>query len=202
MVRVLLGALALIFAGTFATAQSSYKIQPGDVLRIEVLEDQSLNRDALVLPDGTVSVPLVGSVAASGQTLGSVQGAIISAMASNFASAPNVFVTIKALTGAPVSTGSTRSSSISVYIMGAVSNPGKAKIRSGTTMLQFLAEAGGLSKFAAKKRIQLRRTDTRTGQTMVYPFNLKAIENGSTSANAIVLQSGDVIVVPERRLFE
>lgn len=201
MVRVLLGALALIFVGTFATAQSSYKIQPGDIIRIEVLEDQSLNRDALVLPDGTVSVPLVGSVAASGQTLGAIQGAITSAMASNFASTPNVFVTIKTLTAAPVSTGSSRSSSISVYIMGAVSNPGKAKIRSGTTMLQFLAEAGGLSKFAAKKRIQLRRTNSN-GQTTVYPFNLKAIENGSTGTNAIVLQSGDVIVVPERRLFE
>lgn len=202
MVRLLLSALALIFVGTFATAQSSYKIQPGDVLRIEVLEDQSLNRDALVLPDGTVSVPLVGSVAAGGQTLGAVQGAIVSAMTPSFASAPNVFVTIKALTGAPVSTGSTGSSSISVYIMGAVNSPGKAKVRSGTTLLQFLAESGGFSKFAAKKRVQLRRTDTRTGQTTVHQFNYQAIENGSAGANAIVLQSGDVIVVPERRLFE
>ena len=200
MVRLLLSALALIFVGTFATAQSSYKIQPGDILSIEVLEDASLNRDALVLPDGTVSVPLVGSISASGQTLGAVQGSIISAMTPNFASAPNVFVTIKALTGAPVSTG--RSSSISVFIMGAVANPGKAKIRAGTTMLQFLAEAGGFTKFAATKRIQLRRVNSKSGQTTVYEYNYKAIENGSSSATSIVLQSGDVIVVPERRLFE
>ena len=202
MIRVLIGALALVFTGTFATAQSSYKIQPGDVLRIEVLEDQTLNRDALVLPDGTVSVPLVGSLSASGQTLGAVPSSITSAMSSNFASTPNVFVTIKSLTGAPVSTSTGRSSSISVYIMGAVGSPGKVKVRAGTTMLQFLAEAGGLSKFAAKKRIQLRRIDSQTGQTTVYPYNLKAIENGSAGSGAVVLQTGDVIVVPERRLFE
>lgn len=200
MVRLLISAMALIFFGSVATAQSSYQIQPGDVIRIEVLEDASLNRDALVLPDGSIGVPLVGSISAGGQTLGAVQAAIVAAMTPNFASPPNVFVTVKALTRAAASSGI--SSSISVFIMGAVNNPGKASVSSGTTMLQFLAEAGGFSKFAATKRIQLRRVDKSTGQTNVYGFNYKAIENGSATANMIVLQSGDVIVVPERRLFE
>lgn len=201
MTRVLLSTLMLIIFGTVASAQSSYNIQPGDVLRIEVLEDQTLNRDALVLPDGTVSVPLVGSIAAGGQTLGAVQASIVSGLAPNFATAPSVFVTVKALTGAaPVSKSS--GSSLRIYIMGAVNNPGRASVRSGTTMLQFLAESGGFTKFAAKKRIQLRRTDRRTGATSIYNYNYKAVENGSSTANTIVLQSGDVIVVPERRLFE
>ena len=43
--------LVLLSLPVQAQAQDSYNIQPGDVLRIEVLEDPSLNRDALVLPE-------------------------------------------------------------------------------------------------------------------------------------------------------
>lgn len=201
MTRILLSALMLIVFGSIASAQESYKIQPGDVLRIEVLEDASLNRNALVLPDGTVSMPLAGSVNAGGLTLGMVQASIVAGLAPNFASSPSVFVTIESLNAGPKpSTGT--SSSFDVYIMGAVNNPGKSKVRSGTSLLQFLAESGGFTKFAAKKRIQLRRTDRKTGQVSVFNFNFKAIENGSASANSIMLTRGDVVVVPERRLFE
>ncbi|MFV2001973.1 MAG: polysaccharide biosynthesis/export family protein [Paracoccaceae bacterium] len=199
MARIFLSALMLIILGSVASAQELYKIHSGDVLRVEVLEDQSLNRNALVLPDGTVTIPLIGSVPAAGQTLGAVQSAIAAGLAPNFASAPNVFVTIVTLTGAR---GPAGPSSVEVYIMGEVNNPGKAQVAAGTSLLQFLAESGGFSKFAAKKRVQLRRTNAKTGETVVFRFDYKAIENGSASVNSIVLQHGDVIVVPERRLFE
>ena len=199
MGRILVSVLMVIFLGTAASAQGQYKVRPGDTLRIEVLEDQSLNRDALVLPDGTVSVPMVGSVPASGQTLDSIRAAIVAGLTPNFASAPNVFVTVANL-GERVATGT--GSSFDVYIMGAVNNPGKARVRAGTSLLQFLAESGGFTKFAATKRIQLHRTDRKTGQTAVHKFNYKAIEDGSASVSSIILRRGDVIVVPERRLFE
>ena len=199
MARILISTLMLIVLGTIASAQDLYKIRTGDVLSVEVLEDQSLNRNVLVLPDGTVSFPLVGSVTAAGQTLGAVQSSIISGLAPNFASPPTVFVTIQSLAGVKAPTGR---STIDIYIIGAVDKPGKAQVSSGTSLLQFLAESGGFSKFAAKKRIQLRRVDSATGKTLVFGFNYKAIEDGSASANSIVLRHGDVIVVPERRLFE
>lgn len=202
MPRILLSALMLILVGSISSAQESYRIQPGDVLRIEVLEDQTLNQNALVLPDGTVSMPLAGSVNAGGLTLGAVQASIVSGLTPSFATAPSVFVTIQSLNAAPKVSSGGVSSSFDVYIMGAVNKPGKASVSSGTSLLQFLAESGGFTKFAAKKRIQLRRTDRKTGQTSVFGFNFKAIENGSTAANSITLQTGDVIVVPERRLFE
>jgi len=189
----------LIFLGTIASAQDPYKVRSGDVLSVEVLEDQSLNRSVLVLPDGTVSFPLVGSVPAAGLTLGAVQTSIISGLAPSFATPPTVFVTIQSLAVAKAPTGR---STIDIYFIGEVNNPGKARVSSGTSLLQFLAESGGLSKFAAKKRIQLRRVDAKTGKTLVFRFNYKAIEDGSASANSIVLRHGDVIVVPERRLFE
>jgi polysaccharide biosynthesis/export protein len=91
---------------------------------------------------------------------------------------------------------------IAVYALGALNNPGKAEISAGTTLLQFLAQAGGFTKFAATKRIQLRRTDSATGQAEMFTFNFFALERGGRISGMIQLREGDVIVVPERRLFE
>ena len=51
-------------------------IQPGDVLSVTVLEDETLNRQTLVLPDGRISVPLAGTIRASNQTVESVEKVI------------------------------------------------------------------------------------------------------------------------------
>lgn len=198
MLRLILSALMIIVLGTVASAQNTYKIQSGDVLQIEVLEDASLNRSALVLPDGTISVPMVGSVQASGLTLGAVQARIVTALTPNFATSPNVFVTVNSLIPAAPKGART----ISVYAIGEVNSPGKATISAGTSMLQYLAETGGFTRFAAKKRILLRRIDRKTGQAMTYKLDYKAFERGASNSGAIILQDGDVIVVPERRLFE
>ena len=80
MKRTLLGALVALmapFAFQPALAQSAgYRIQPGDELAITVLEDDTLNRTALVLPDGQISVPLAGSIRASGQSVDAVEKVI------------------------------------------------------------------------------------------------------------------------------
>ena len=191
--KKLLVAVVAIFAAAMAAAQSGYQIRPGDTLQIEVIEDPSLNRSVLVLPDGTVSFPFAGSVRASGRTAGQVSQAITSGIESNFASEPNVFVTVTTLTTAPVSTGS---STIHVYMMGEIATPGEKHMRRGITVLQALAESGGCTKFAATKRILVRRG----GQVM--KINYKAIADGSSAGKDIVLREGDVIIVPERRLFE
>jgi polysaccharide export outer membrane protein len=211
MFRALLAAIIALVLVPAAWAQSSYRIQSGDVLQLEVLEDPSLNRSLLVLPDGTVSIPLAGTIRASGQSVDGLRGAISSALAGNFASPPTVFLTVgqlnpttQAVANANAQTiaqSVTNSALISVYTIGEVSRPGRLDVDKGTTLLQFLAENGGLTKFAATKRIQLRRADKKTGLESVYQFNFKAIQAGA-KAPVIVLQEGDVVVVPERKLFE
>jgi polysaccharide export outer membrane protein len=198
MKTFLLALVATLFAAS-AFAQSGYQIRPGDTLSIEVLEDSSLNRSVLVLPDGTISFPFAGSIAAAGRTASQVDAAITAGIAGNFASEPNVFVTVASLTQTPTASGG---GSISVYMMGEIASPGQKSLRRGTTLLQALAETGGFTAFAAKKRIVLRRTDARTGQQSVSTINYKAIADGAAVGGDIVLRSGDVIIVPERRLFE
>jgi polysaccharide export outer membrane protein len=68
-------------------------------------------------------------------------------------------------------------------------------------VLQLFAEMGGFSKFAATKRIQLRRT-LQDGSEKTYIFNYDAIEQGTSKAGSTVVHKGDVILVPQRRLFE
>ena len=84
--------------------------------------------------------------------------------------------------------------------MGEVGNPGKLLATPGVTILQALAEAGGLTAFAAQKRIQLRRADPNTGVMTKYLYNYKGTSNSIKGSTVLI--PGDVIVVPERRLFE
>jgi polysaccharide export outer membrane protein len=98
-------------------------------------------------------------------------------------------------------TGTART--IDVYIMGEVNNGGGLlEVERGTTVLQALALSGGFTRFAATKRIQLRRTDPQSGQQTVYNIDYRAIEQGASNIGSSVLADGDVIIVPERRLFE
>jgi polysaccharide export outer membrane protein len=77
MRSIVLAFLCVLLAVPTAFAQSAgYRIQPGDSLAITVLEDDTLNRQVLVLPDGRISVPLAGTISAAGRTVDSVENAI------------------------------------------------------------------------------------------------------------------------------
>ena len=128
-----------------------------------------------------------------------------------FASAPTVFLSVGQLNPVTSAVNAAQAQAVAanvrpygtvaVYAVGEFNTQGRLDIQSGTTLLQFLAETGGLTRFAATKRIQLHRPDKKTGMETVYNFNYKAIQGGA-KAPVIVLRDGDVIVAPERKLFE
>ncbi len=194
MRQVLLALLTLMLAAPMALAQAAgYRIQPGDTLSVTVLEDETLNRQALVLPDGRISVPLAGSIRAAGQSVESVEKTIADRLASNFAVRPNVFVSVTAVDEDALT--------FPIYVLGRVAEPGIREVEVGTNLLQAIAVAGGLDRFAANKRIQLRRRNA-DGQEQIFTFNYKAVERGAAIESMITMREGDVILVPERRLFE
>ena len=188
---------------SFVAAQDNYVIRPGDTLQIEVLEDSGLNRSTLVLPDGSISFPMVGTLSVKGRTVEQLGQSLGAALAPNFASPPNVYVSVASLTKtAPRGTG-TGSRKVEVYAIGEVTIPGMIEVKQGTTILQFLAESGGLTKFAAEKRIELHRTDSKTGAITTYRFNYLTPAGGDSGiSGGTKLAAGDVIKVPRRRLFE
>ena len=199
MKHLLIALWGLLLAAAPAMAQDNYRIQPGDTVAVEVLEDQSLNRSVLVLPDGTINFPFVGTVQAGGRTVNQLQSTLTSGLAPNFASEPNVFVTVNSVRPPePIAPGGqvAPAETISIYFTGEIRNVGRQEVEPGTTLLQAIAIGGGFTEFAATKRIQLRRA------AQVYQLNYRALSNGAKLQNDPVLQNGDVILVPERRLFE
>jgi len=201
LLRPLVALLVLtLLAAPIAQAQTAYRVSPGDLLQMEVLEDPSMNRTLLVLPDGNVSVPQAGTIKAGGLSVAEVQAAVTAALTPSFAKAPTVYLAVGQL--APRVTGGAAAAprTMSVYAIGEVAKPGLIEVAPRTTVLQFLAQAGGFTNFAATKRIQVRRTDA-AGVEHAYQFNYAALMAGARSP-VIWLQEGDVIVVPQRKLFE
>jgi polysaccharide export outer membrane protein len=178
-----------------------YAVRAGDVLKIEVVEDPSLNRSVLVAPDGRISVPQAGTIKVAGQSVDVIGAAIAAMMAKDFAATPNVFVSLDRLAERAPGAAA-KPATVSVYVMGEATKAGKLDVAPGTTVLQAFAEMGGFTKFAATKRIVLRRTDAKTGTVTNFALNYQAIEAGTTPDGNIALQPGDVILVPQRRLFE
>ncbi|MEM6388217.1 MAG: polysaccharide biosynthesis/export family protein [Pseudomonadota bacterium] len=193
--------IGLMMMSLSAVAQSDYRLKPGDTITVEVLEDNQLNRSLLVLPDGSISFPFAGEIRAGGRTISEVRSAIAQGISSNFANTPTVFVTVSQLRPRVAATGPAAPVTITIYFTGEVGAPGPKQVAPGTTFLQAVAQSGGFTKFAATKRVQLRRTDA-TGAQTIYEIDYRALSRGAKLANAIFMQDGDVILVPERRLFE
>lgn len=198
MLVALLANLMLLTLGVGSAALAEgYQVRPGDVLKIEVLEDPTLNRSVLVAPDGRIAMPMAGTLKASGLSVDSVAGNIAAAIASNFAGKPSVFVSLERLAERTGGGGvAAKPATIDIYVMGEAGKPGRHEMSPGSTVLQLFAEMGGFGKFAATKRIQLRRG----GDT--FKLNYDQIEAGTSNAGDTTLKDGDVIVIPQRKLFE
>lgn len=195
LLRFMLAAILAVPLALGAQAQE-YRIQAGDRLTVEVLEDASLNRTLVVLPGGTIDFPYAGSIRVAGQSPTAVSNRISQSLAGVLASPPTVFVTATPLMEPETAP---EAAVVNIYVMGEASAPGAKAVPPGTTFLQALSQAGGLTPFAATKRIQLRRAAT-PGQ--VITVNYAAIMRGAGMNLDPVLSEGDVIVIPERGLFE
>lgn len=196
-----------LMAQPMAAQDAGYVLRPGDVLQVEVVEDPSLNRSTLVLPNGSITFPQAGTLRAGGRTPDQVRAALTDALAPNFAAPPTVYISVASVKsdalaaagGAVVAEPAT----MSVYVMGEVGAPGQKKVEPDTNLLQFLAQAGALSKFAADKRIELHRKNPKTGADEVWLFSMKQVGGGQGRISGMTqLADGDVIVVPQRKLFE
>ncbi len=199
MLVALLANLMLLTLGLGSAALAEgYQLRPGDVLKIEVLEDPTLNRSVLVAPDGRIAMPMAGTLKVSGLSVDSVAANIATAITPNFAGTPSVFVSLERLAERTGGGGgvAAQAATIDVYVMGEAAKSGKHAMSPGSTVLQLFAEMGGFGKFAATKRIQLRRgADT-------FKLNYEQIEAGTSNAGDTTLKDGDVIVIPQRKLFE
>lgn len=168
--------------GTFnANAETAYLIQPGDVVEVSVWHEADLQKELLVRPDGTITLPLVGQLVAGGQTVKDVQLAVAERL-QRFIPDPVVTVGIKQPLGNKV------------YVIGKVNRPGEFVLNRDVDVMQALSMAAGTARFAELKEIIVLR---RTGdEQSVFKFNYEEVQLGQNLGQNIMLRSGDVVVVP------
>jgi len=164
-----------------SAAVSDYIIGPGDVLFISVWKDQALTQSLQVRPDGKISFPLIGELAAGGRTVAQLQKDMEEKL-SRFIPEPTISVGVQDIR------------SMFIYVIGRVNAPGRFAINAPVDVLQALAMAGGCNAFAETKGIKVFR---KTGsETRIMGFNYNDVSRGKNLEQNITLARGDVIVVP------
>jgi polysaccharide export outer membrane protein len=161
---------------------SGYRIGAGDVLEINVWKEPEASvLSVVVRPDGRVSLPLIKEIEVLGQTPAELEKTLTAKLA-------------RLINGADVTVVVKEVHSRKVYLIGAVKKEGSIPLLSNMTVLQVLAEAGGLTDYAKRKNIYVMRTVN--GKQVKFPFNYNAVIKGEHVEQNIALLPDDTIVVP------
>jgi polysaccharide export outer membrane protein len=167
-------------AAATTPTQPEYRIGSGDKLQINVYKEADLTQSLQVRPDGRITMPLVGDLAAAGQTPMQLQRRLADSLREYVA---NPVVTVMVVEVAERV----------VYVMGEVNTPGAVPLKGSMTVLQALAVAGGFKDFANKGGIKvLRKIGGDRVETI--PFSYKDSLRGD--AQPFYLAEGDTVVVP------
>jgi polysaccharide export outer membrane protein len=159
---------------------SSYKLAPGDILEVSVWKEEDLQKQVIIAPDGTISLPLAGSITAAGKTIAEIQQ-IIAEKLNNYISDPAVNVSLL------------KNDGNTIFVVGKVNKPGQFLVNRYIDVLQAISLAGGLTVFANESSIHiLRRTG---GEIKVFPFDYDDVLDGENLDQNIVLEPGDTVTV-------
>ena len=167
---------------------NTYHIGVDDRLQVSVWRNPDLSATVPVRPDGKISLPLVGDVAAGGRTAEEVADDIKQRL-ETYIRDPQVAVILTEL----------RSNEYlsRVRVTGAVRQPVSITYRQGMTVLDAVLAAGGPTEFASADRTELYRKGGGGG-TRTFDVRLgKIMKKGELSTN-LPVQPGDIIAVPER----
>jgi polysaccharide biosynthesis/export protein len=181
---LLVAMMMLMVAGEAPAAggqPGEYTIGDGDVLMVSVWKDPGLTGQVTVLPGGKISFPLVGQTVASGRTLADLKKELETKISPYV---PNPVLTVQVLSV----------NSLLIYVIGKVNHPGRFVLNSPVDVLQALAMAGGVNPFAKSGRIKVFRKTTKGTQT--FAFDYDSVVEGKDLSQNIVLERGDVVVVP------
>jgi polysaccharide export outer membrane protein len=164
-----------------APTDDQYLVKAGDTLLISVWKEEDLQLEVLIRPDGGFSFPLAGDASAAGKTVETIAREL-SGRLERYIPDTVVTVAVTAINGNKI------------YVIGQVNNPGAFVMNPRIDVMQALSMAGGATAFAALNDIIILRR-SEFGQTAL-KFLYGDVERGRNMEQNIMLQSGDVVVVP------
>jgi polysaccharide export outer membrane protein len=173
--------------GAQPAAETDYIIAPGAVLGIFVWQHPDLSTEVPVRPDGKISTPLIEDMVAAGKTPTTLARDMEEVLA-KYIRQPTVNVIVQ--TASP-------SFQQQVRVVGQAANAQALPYSEGMTLLDVMIQVGGLGEFAAGNRAKLVR---RTAEGPIeIRVRLDDLLNAGDMRQNVVIQPGDVIVIPEAR---
>lgn len=169
----------------FTSEEGWYKVGPGDILEIAVLQPEKIRSTVTVSMDGAVSFPFIGNVMVKGKTLAEIQQTIQQRLADGYFQYPVVSVAMQ------------ESNSKEFFVYGEVNAPGAYDLTQNMTLLRAISVAGGFTKFGSTTVRVLRPREIGTGYETI-EVNVNEVMRGNSAADKTI-KSGDVIVVAEGR---
>ncbi len=162
-----------------------YTIGPGDILEIVVWRNSELSREAIVRPDGAITLNLMGEVQAAGLTPLELK-VVLTERLKTFKRQAEISVIVKEV------------NSYNIYILGEVRNPGAYPLKRKTTLIQAIALAGGFDEYASENKIMvIRERDGKDGKEEKIKVRFKDIINAKkVNDKNLILRPGDTIFVP------
>ncbi|MBK8251890.1 MAG: polysaccharide biosynthesis/export family protein [Polyangiaceae bacterium] len=161
-----------------------YVIGVSDELRVAVWKMADLTDDVSVRPDGTITLPLIGDLRASGKTPSRLEHEIRSKLI-KYVKEEQAIVTVEVRV----------INSYRFTVSGNVVRPGPLTARYFVTVSEALIMAGGPTRFGTPERTVILRADG-AGKVRRIPINGKALAEGKNLDQDIGIVSGDTIVVP------
>ena len=158
-----------------------YVVGESDVLHVNVWKEPEVTQTVTVRTDGNISLPLINDVHAAGLTPLQIQNMIADKLKA-FLTNPQVTVTV------------TDIRSKRAFITGEVARPGGYPLNTETSVLQLIAQAGGLTPFAKKDSITVLRIEN--GKEVRLAFKYSQVVHGKKAEQNIALRPGDTVVVP------
>ena len=162
-------------------AGDAYVIGPGDLLNIQVWNQERISSRARVRVDGRVSLPLIGDVVVVGRTIEQTARGIEARLEET-----------KIVVGPRVAVLLEESRPLSIGVLGTVARPGMYNLDPGAGVAEALASAGGLTEFARRDHIFVVR---RLPLPLRIRFTFEDITQARGRAATFRLQAGDVVVV-------
>jgi polysaccharide export outer membrane protein len=195
IVALLIAILSLLLipvAGAQKSADKGYIVGPGDVLQIQVWENDDLNRNVEISRDGTFSFPLIGKVDVSNHSVDEVEKILTDKLADGYLVAPQVEVTVS------------QYNHKKVFLFGEVAKPGSYPLRHDIRLLELISEAGGFTENRGETGLIIRpkKGDQTTAPVSIedakaneiITVDLKGLTSGQIKQN-IKLLPGDSIYI-------
>ena len=190
-----IGALSTAFAADFDQAatltKADYILQPQDVIRVQVFQEEDLNKqtDGLsISQESTVTLPLIGTVSLKGKTVRQAEEMIRARFDKDFIVNPQVTLTVL------------KYSERTVNVVGSVTKQDRIQFpqERGLSIIDAISLAGGPTRLADLKHVRLTRKNAN-GDVDNMTIDVDAMmKKGGTET--VMLQPEDVIYVPERIL--